>query len=313
MSTLVKTTAGKWKAIVRVKGYPQKTKTFPTKQQAKQWAEDFESTLPSIATPQLPSIPAIFEAYLCHIDHNPKEAGYVRRLQPYFENRHVDTLTPLDLDSFKAQRLKTLTGTSIRKDLLFISRVYTFVIKVMRLKVDNPVSAVKLPAENKPRDRVASPKEIHLILDNVSDIMRPLFVLALETAMRRSELVSLRWENIDLGRKKLLLPNTKNGTAREVPLNSVAVETLRKLKGTKSHGRVFNLSIDGVSTAMRRVREGCGLYDLRFHDLRHTAITKYAKRGLSAAQLKVISGHKCMSQLSRYVNLKASDVVGLMG
>ncbi|MTI13193.1 tyrosine-type recombinase/integrase [Sansalvadorimonas verongulae] len=310
MATFVKTKTNQWKAIVRKNGV-FKSKTFKRKPQAQQWAGDIEESIVDAQKAILPTFIDILSQYIEHVNHKLGEASYIRRLKPSLELHCLDTLTPLHLDRIRDERLKKLSGTTVRKDLLFISRVYTFAINKLRIDVKNPVRLVSLPKENKPRNRIASMNEQRLILDNVSDKMRPIFILAIETAMRRSEILSIKWEYVDIGRRKLELYDTKNGESREVPLNSRAIDTIRNL-GVRTHGKIFSVSKDGVTGAMQRACIRTGIIDLRFHDLRHTAITKYALKGMSVAQLKVISGHKCLSQLSRYVNLKASDVVGLM-
>jgi len=134
-----------------------------------------------------------------------------------------------------------------------------------------------------------------------------LFRLAIETGMRRGELLRLRWENVDEGRRVLLMPETKNGHPRIVPLTSEALALLARSRGD-GNGPVFRLTANAVRMAWERLRIRAGVPDLRFHDLRHEAISRFFERGLSIAEVALISGHKDVRMLFRYTHLRAEDV-----
>ena len=129
--------------------------------------------------------------------------------------------------------------------------------------------------------------------------MQPLVKLALETAMRRSELLGLRWENINLGRHTLFLQITKNGTSRTVPLSTHAIQILAQMPRNLD-GRVFPVTHEVVSQAFNRARKQAGVKDVRFHDLRHMAITRLAEKLPNLIELSAVSGHKSLSMLKRY-------------
>ena len=100
------------------------------------------------------------------------------------------------------QKQKSVQTATARKDALWISRVYTFVIKRLHLDVINPITLIALPKDSRPRDRLLTDNEIRL-LDNVSETMRPLFELAIETGMRRAELVNLEWSWVNLAQRTI--------------------------------------------------------------------------------------------------------------
>ncbi|WP_371810782.1 site-specific integrase [Ruegeria sp. HKCCD7318] len=138
-------------------------------------------------------------------------------------------------------------------------------------------------------------------------LLRPLLVLAVETAMRRGELLAMEWRYVDLQRCTALLPKTKNGHARTVPLSPVAVETL--LAMSRNHDRVFPLSGDCVRQGFDRLRRRAHAEDLRFHDLRHEAISRLVEHGLSLIEVQQVSGHRSLQMLQRYVHLQTDDIV----
>ena len=122
--------------------------------------------------------------------------------------------------------------------------------------------------------------------------------------MRRGELLNVRWRDIDLQRGLLHIPTTKTGSSRTIPLTPKASELFIGLDMDSS--KVISLS----ANALRRLGEivqGCGI-DLRFHDLRHEAVSRFFEMGLSMAEVQLISGHKDIRMLMRYTHLKPEVV-----
>jgi integrase len=138
--------------------------------------------------------------------------------------------------------------------------------------------------------------------------MAPLVEFAIETAMRRGELTSLRWENVNLNSRVAYLPLTKNGDSRYVPLSSKAISILNKLPRT-SDGRVFPLKTNSVSLNFLRASRKAGIPDIHFHDLRHIALTRMSSKISNVLELAAISGHKELKMLQRYTHIKAEDLV----
>ena len=182
----------------------------------------------------------------------------------------------------------------------------------------NPVRDVKMPANGKARERrlLANPPEgeceesrlIDACMKARNPCLLPLVRLALETAMRRSELLKLQWRYIDLTRQTAYLPDTKNGEARAVPLSTTAVETLKSLhKG--GQGPVFErVTAEALKRAFMRATQRAGLDDFHFHDLRHEATTRFFESGLNIMKVASITGHKDLRMLRRYTHLKAKDL-----
>jgi integrase len=142
--------------------------------------------------------------------------------------------------------------------------------------------------------------------------MKPLVELAVETAMRRGELLGLRWEHIDLGNRVAHLPITKNGEGRYVPLSSRAVATLEGLPRSLS-GYVFPIKPQTVAAAFMKATDRAGLGDIRFHDLRHTATTALATKLPNVIELAAVTGHTSLSMLKRYYHPKAAELAKKLG
>ena len=142
--------------------------------------------------------------------------------------------------------------------------------------------------------------------------MLPLVKLALETAMRRSELLGLRWEHIDLERRTIFLQLTKNGTSRTVPLSTHAIQILTDMPRNLDD-RVFPVTHEVVSQAFNRARRQARVQDVRFHDLRHMAITRLAEKLPNLIELSAVSGHKSLAMLKRYYHPNAAELARKLG
>ena len=175
----------------------------------------------------------------------------------------------------------------------------------------NPVDLIKKPPSPKPRNRRLDDGEYER-LEQASKLTRnqhiwPIVVFAVETGMRRGEILGLSWDNIDLNRRTAFLPLTKNGSSREVPLSSKAVSVLQQQPRTDTHP--FPVNANAFRLAWARLRSRAGIDDLRFHDLRHEAISRFFEMGLTVPEVALISGHKDVKMLFRYTHLKADSVV----
>ena len=138
----------------------------------------------------------------------------------------------------------------------------------------------------------------------------PIIVFAIETGMRRGEILGLRWEHVDLDRRIAYLPLTKNGSSREVPLSTKAAQVLARQRQHNDTTSPFPVTPNGFRLAWDRLRSRAGLVDLRFHDLRHEAISRFFELGLNIPEVAVISGHKDPRMLFRYTHLRAEELVG---
>jgi len=168
---------------------------------------------------------------------------------------------------------------------------------------DNPISLIRMPKNNPPRERRFKEGEFDLLktaaTKSRSWYVWPVVVLAIETAMRRGEILGLRWEHIDLDKRIAFLPMTKNGRSRQVPLSEVAIEQL--IKAPKDTDRPFPVTDVAFRQAWDRLRRRANITDLTFHDLRHEAISRMFGGGMKIHEVMAVSGHRTASQLFRYV------------
>jgi integrase len=168
----------------------------------------------------------------------------------------------------------------------------------------NPLEKIKFPKPNPARERRLMPGEFARLQAAASSMscwyLWPIVELAIETAMRKGELLTLQWSNIDLEKSVALLPQTKNGSSRWVPLSPRASEILSSVKRTDE--KVFPIGPDALRYGWDRLCKKAEIDGLRFHDLRHEAISRLFELNLTVPEVAFISGHKTPSQLLRYAH-----------
>ena len=174
-----------------------------------------------------------------------------------------------------------------------------------------------MPQLPKPRDRRLSGSEYEQLkqasLSTLNPHIWPVIEFALATAMRRGEILGLRWIDIDFAAEIALLPLTKNGLSREVPLSSRALAILESQRKLHNEAGPFPVSANGFRLAWGRLRRRSGITGLNFHDLRHEAISRFFEKGLSVVEVATISGHQDPKMLFRYTHLRATDLARKLG
>ena len=175
----------------------------------------------------------------------------------------------------------------------------------------NPTADVRKPKAPLARNRRLKPDEEQALFAACSRCLNPLIEpivrLAMYTGMRRGELLSARWQNFDPEKRTLLIPMTKNGHPRTVPLDQQALGVIGGLPRSDD-GRLLPVSDEAVKLAWKRLIKRSRIVDFHFHDLRHEAISRFFERGLTVPEVALISGHRDVRMLFRYTHLKAEDV-----
>lgn len=235
-------------------------------------------------------------------------------------SRSMDEITTVDIAAYRDTRLmqinprtgKTITGNTVRLELALLSSLFNIARVEWGTCRSNPVSLVRKPKVSRGRDRRLTSTEErrlsrYLLARNLELYM--IFHLALETAMRQGEILTLRWEYIDLQHGIAHLPDTKNGSSRDVPLSRRARNLLQMLPA-KLTGNIFSYTSSGFKGAWRHAVQALRIEDLHFHDLRHEAISRFFELGsLNVMEVAAISGHRSMNMLKRYTHLRAYQLV----
>ena len=176
------------------------------------------------------------------------------------------------------------------------------------------------------RDRRPTVQELELLRvhfrnnDALTIPMKDIMDFAITTGMRLGEICRIEWKDYDEHESKIIIQERKHPTKKEshiVPLIGIkGLDPHQIIRNSRSaetrHGRIFPYNRDSVSAAFRRACRKLGINDLKFHDLRHEAISSFFEEGLQPQHVMLISGHSNLQQLSRYTNTRASDVLSFM-
>ncbi len=307
----------KWQVRICRKNRPAICKTFTLLKDAQVWARNIEIHLErgEASGRDAVLLSALLARYLKSVSPNKK--GFkqeVPRLKAWLRNPlaalDASTIQPPQIAAYRDQRIKAgRSAATVRIELSLLSAVFRHAKHEWGFScLKNPVAEVRRPSPSKGRDRRLEPGELDALLAAVKGThMAPLIVLAIETAMRAGELVSLRWVNIHFEKQTALLPDTKNGDRRVVPLSKKAVETLRSLIHAGETVFPFPSSY-AVTDAFRRAAKRAHITGLRFHDLRHEAVSRLFEKQLNVMEVATISGHRSLQMLQRYTHLRAEDL-----
>ena len=326
MATIRKRGPYQWQAQIRKTGYPQQSKTFESRAEAEAWARALESEMDrgvfvSRSEAEQTTLGEALERYLREVTPTKKgadrEAGKIRRWQARdLARRPLASIRGADLAEFRDQRLaQGRSPYTVKHDLDVISHLFTVAVKEWGMEsLRNPVSYIRKPKLPQGRDRRLKGDEEARLLEAAESPYREVITLAIETAMRAGELRTLKWSNIDLEARTAVLPDTKNGERRTVPLSSRAVEVLRGLADHAEGDDLFpTLNAAGLSYRFRALCRRMGVEGLRFHDLRHEATSRLFELGLNPMEVAAITGHRTLAMLKRYTHLRAEDLVAKLG
>lgn len=319
---------GKWQVRVIREGYPDQTKTFETKVDAEKWARSVESEIDkgqfaNISEAQRTTLGDLIERYLVEVTPLMKGATEDTIRLKAIKRKPIArwsmaNLSAARIATYRDERLKEVSAGTVIRELAYLSAIINHARREWGINVPNPVQMVRKPQSPQARSRVLADEEVSKLLQALepngrrSHWTKPVVQLALATAMRRGELLSLRWEHIDLQGRTAFLPNTKNGESRTVPLSSVAVQVLAELPRHIS-GTVFPVNAFTLDAAFKRGVRRAGLDGVRFHDLRRTAITRMAEKLPNVIELAAVSGHKSLMVLKRYYRPSAMDLARKLG
>ncbi len=338
-----RTRSGRVQAIVKRSGFPLASRTFDHKTEAKIWARQVEAEmdrgqyLPP-AESQGILVRDLIDRY--RRDILPAKRGKhfkpaLRVLEDRFGKYSVAALSPRRIAEFRDQRQRSgHAASTVRKEINLLSRIFDLAVREWGVALPaNPCKDVSRPPERNARTRRLRPQEEHYLLTKTRPEVAQLVCMALETAARLGELLSLEWTDVDTQTRVATTygidkHGTKNGTTlRAIPLSRKAIELLESLPRTDK--RVFPTWVasdsfnkawrTAVADAKQAYATDCKengsdpnpsfLDDLVFHDLRHEATSRlFEKRKLDSMEIAMITGHKSLAMLKRYTHLRASEL-----
>ena len=329
-----------WRAEIRRLGYPQQNRTFDIRADAEAWARRIESEMDrgifvDRTEAETTSFGDLLKRYAEEISpHKKGRDGEILRIRKLRTDKlaeyKISALTSKVIAEYRDARLRLVTGSTVNRELTLIGHVITIARKEWGIPLEvNPVSLIRRPKENRSRARRLSSAEEKRLLDELAPSPRdengcfepggcrnewvlPAVILAIESAMRRSEILALSWPDVFLDERFVRLHDSKHGEARDVPLSTRAAATLSAL-ARQTEGQVFPITGEALKKAFTRACERAGIENLHFHDLRHEATSRLATRLDNILELSAVTGHKTVQMLKRYYHPHATDLAKKLG
>lgn len=315
---------GRWQAQVRRRGTPARAKSFDKLADAERWARELEAEADrnrwqaDSRASETTTLGELLLRYVSQVTPNKRGAAPERArintiLRCNIAQRTLAKLTSADVALYRDERLKIAASATVVRELSTISHALEIAACEWGFWLPrNPARGIRRPALPRGRTRRLRPGEERRLLESAGrdhSLLRPLVIVALETAMRRGEILGLSRSSVDLNQRVAHVAETKNGDSRDVPLSGPAVAALRDIMSSSSdHERVFPMTGSAVRAAFDRLRVEACTPDLRFHDLRHEAISRLFEKGLNIIEVASISGHRDLKMLKRYTHPIASEL-----
>jgi integrase len=329
--------ADRFRAKVRLKGHPSVSGSFKRLTDARRWAQSTEAAIREgryfkTLEAKRHTLADLVDRYIEEVlPQKPRNASNDRQHLLWWKGRlgayPLSEITPArvtqcrnDLLSTTTRRGTNMANATVVRYMASLSHAFSLAIRDWQWVEDSPLRRVSKPKEPRGRERFLSDEERSALLTeckaSTSQFLYTVVVLALSTGMRRGEIMSLRWPQIDLQRQRVLLYKTKNDVSRALPLTGPALTLV------SDHAKVRRLDTDLVfpgqakpnksikhvdlskpwSTAVTKSK----LVDFRFHDLRHSAASYLAMNGATTIEIAAILGHKTLQMVKRYSHLANS-------
>lgn len=316
--------SGSWQVQVRIGG-KLTSKTFADKREATIWANRHE-----IEALEGNAIFGTFADALTKYRDTitPTKRGknvetiIINRLltEPWVSKK-MSELTVDDLSAYRDKRLQTVKPSTFKREWALIKAVGR---AAHHFDIPFPSAlfqGVRLPRVFDREVKRITPEQERMLLEGTqhkscrNKYLKPLIQLALATAMRRGELLSLDWEDVDMENGWIYIPapKAKSGYSRRVPLVGPALDALNEFKALFGDtGSVTQATAYGVRMSFQRLRKRVNLDHIHFHDLRHEGISRMHEMGLTLPEIQSISGHRELKMLERYSHAATDALVAKM-
>jgi integrase len=303
----------RWHVQIRRKGAKPLTRSFLHKRDAERWARDNETAIDQSRLPPDPK--ALERITLGELVLRYRDTISIRKRAPDQERinltaflRHsicakrLSELKTSDFAVYRDERLREIKPTTVKRILSPVRHLFKIAKREWGLPiVDNPLDELEIKSPDNKRERRLKASELEKLIDAATltrnPLILPIVLLALETGMRRGEILSVCGQDIDIDQRTLRIRQSKNGHPRTIPLTAKAIELLQPFM--KKDERLFPISPNALRLSWDRLRQRAGLTGLHFHDLRHEAISRFFEKGLTIPEAALLSGHQDARMLFR--------------
>jgi integrase len=311
---------GRYQVQIRRQGQVSASRTFHKLQDAQCWGrqKELEADRGELLHNQRQlgtiTLSDLVKRYLETVTPTKKSSQAETYVLRAFQKHRVCKVTLRDLNTshfsnYRDDRLSQISITGLARELNTVRHIFN----VARLEWNvplrcNPLDGLRLDYKDNRRERRLKDGEHEKLLQAARTRQNPfiekIVIFAIETGMRRGEILGLHWDQLDFQRRSVSILESKNGYSRTIPLTPIALALLRGIdRETK---RVFPITANALRMAWERMLARTDIENLHFHDLRHEAISRFFEMGLTIPEVATISGHRDLKMLMRYAHANQS-------
>lgn len=228
----------------------------------------------------------------------------LNHLKEHFSGKQLSRITVKDIVDYKLKRLKKVKPPTVNRELSQLKHMFNRA-KILKEVTENPVREVKFLQERQLAIHTLNKEEAKRLIDAAKGNMKHMIIIALNSGMRRGEILNLRWNDIDFEEHYIYIKETKSGVTRKIPMSPLVEKTLlsieRKFEYILQNPRTKKEAWD-IRVPWRKACKKAKIHDLRFHDLRHTAATWMVAQGIDLVTVKEILGHANIKTTMRYAH-----------
>lgn len=320
----------RYQVQIRRTGFPTITKSFLLLADAKEWANlqerqaDRGELGPDRKELERITLADLITRYLAEVvplkRHGETDTFALNMvLRHNMAKKRLADLSAVDFFDYRDERLKDVSPATLKRQLTPLKHMFRHAYGEWDIPIrENPLTKLKFPGADKRRERRLHGNELKMLLHagkkTRNKLVMPVICLALETGMRRGEILALRYRDVDIERGTTIVRESKNGHSRTIPLTvaatAIMTDAIARIEnsGEIKNDRLFPMTPIALRQAWDRLMERADIDDLNFHDLRHEAISRFFELGLTVPEVASISGHRDMRMLFRYAHENHASV-----
>ena len=256
----------------------------------------------------------------------------LENLKPFFKGETLASIGPAMIERYKAERkveasknsgkrkARTISPATVNRELALLKTLFSKAVEWGRIE-KNPAARVKKFKEAPGRERFLTHEEARRLLTAANPEFRPVLITALGTGMRRGEILALRWADLDFTMGVITITTSKSGKGRRLPMCGAVAEALGGIQKrgeyvfwneeTKTHLRDVKTAFHAACARAKKNpddEKDPGITDVRFHDLRHTALSWMFQEGVNIKTVQAIAGHASIEMTARYIHDKPENI-----